>query len=302
MKICVVGSINMDLVAITDHRPEQGETVMGKDFIVNPGGKGANQAVSAARLGAEVFMLGCVGNDFYGKSIIENFSSENVNTEYIMRSETNISGIAHIVLASNDNSIVVIAGANNEVNEGFIDSVTPVICESDIVLTQLETPVDTALYLSRTCKSHQVPLLLNPAPAVPLPQELVDNSTYITPNENEVKIIFPNEKDLEKLLRDYPNKLIVTLGDKGVIFCDGKEIVSVPSIKVPVIDTTGAGDTFNGSLAWAICKGMDIANAVEFANTAGGLSITKVGAQNGMPTLNEVMERWSGSLNSPTDT
>lgn len=296
MKICVVGSINMDLVAVTDYRPAQGETVLGKDFIVNPGGKGANQAVSVARLGAEVFMLGCVGNDHYGINSIENFNNEKVNTEYIKRIDTNNTGIAHIVLANNDNSIIVIPGANNEVNEDYIDSVTHIISDSDIVLTQLEIPMDTVLYLSRICKKHNVPFLLNPAPAVCLPQEIIDNSTYITPNESEVKIIFQNEKNTDKLLRDYPNKLIVTLGDKGVVFCDGEKIVNIPSIKVPVVDTTGAGDTFNGSLAWAICKGMEIKSAIEFANIAAGLSITKIGAQKGMPTLKEVQEKWNGPL------
>jgi ribokinase len=296
LKICVVGSINMDLVAVTDYRPAQGETVLGKDFIVNPGGKGANQAVSVARLGAEVFMLGCVGNDHYGINSIENFNNEKVNTEYIKRTDTNNTGIAHIVLANNDNSIIVIPGANNEVNEDYIDSVTHIISDSDIVLTQLEIPMDTVLYLSRICKKHNVPFLLNPAPAVCLPQEIIDNSTYITPNESEVKIIFQNEKNTDKLLRDYPNKLIVTLGDKGVVFCDGEKIVNIPSIKVPVVDTTGAGDTFNGSLAWAICKGMEIKSAIEFANIAAGLSITKIGAQKGMPTLKEVQEKWNGPL------
>lgn len=298
MKICVVGSINMDLVAVTDYRPAQGETVLGKNFVINPGGKGANQAVSVARLGAdaEVFMLGCVGNDYYGSNIIENFNREKVNTKYIMHSEKNISGIAHIVLANNDNSIVVIPGANNEVDKDFIDGVAHIICGSDMVLTQLEIPVDTVLYLSQICKSHDVPLLLNPAPAVCLPQEMIDNSTFITPNENEVQVIFQNEKDIEKLLRDYPNKLIVTLGDKGVIFCDGEKIVNIPSTKVPVIDTTGAGDTFNGSLAWAICRGMDITRAIEFANIAAGLSITKIGAQKGMPTLRELQEKWNEPL------
>jgi ribokinase len=296
LKICVVGSINMDLVAVTDYRPAQGETVMGKDFVINPGGKGANQAVSVARLGAEVFMLGCVGNDYYGSNIIENFNREKVNTKYIKHSETNISGIAHIVLANNDNSIIVIPGANNEVNKDYIDSVAHIICDSDLVLTQLEIPIDTALYLSQICKSHNVPFLLNPAPAVYLPQELIDNSTYITPNENEIKIIFQDERNTDKLLKDYPNKLIVTLGDKGVMFCNGEEIINIPSTKVPVIDTTGAGDTFNGSLAWAICRGMSTTRAIEFANIAAGLSITKIGAQKGMPTLTEVQEKWNEPL------
>jgi ribokinase len=289
-KICVVGSINMDLVVTSDKRPSSGETVMGTAFLTNPGGKGANQAVAAARLDADVTMLGCVGNDIYGQSLIQKLIAENVDVQYIKCSAVASSGTAHIVLADKDNSIIVVSGANNEVDRSYIDEVAHVIMNSDMVLAQLEIPLDTVIYLADICKQHAIPLLLNPAPAVPLPGILIDNAAFITPNENEVRIIFPGENNLEELLRKYPNKLIVTLGKNGVIFFDGEKTVNVPSIDVGVVDTTGAGDTFNGGLACGVCNGLVITRAVAFANAAAGLSTIKFGAQGGMPTLSEVLE------------
>lgn len=291
VKICVVGSINMDLVVTSDKRPRSGETVMGTAFLTNPGGKGANQAVAAARLGADITMLGCVGNDIYGKSLIQKLIAENVNVQHIKFSARTSSGIANIVLTDKDNSIIVVPGANYEVDRSYIDDVAHIIKSSDMVLTQLEIPLDTVIYLSEICKYHNISLLLNPAPAVPLPQILIDNAAFIIPNENEVKIIFSGGNNLEKLVCKYPNKLIVTLGKNGVVFFDGERIVNVPSINVSVVDTTGAGDTFNGGFACGVCKGLEITRAIAFANVAAGLSITKLGAQSGMPSLNEVIEK-----------
>lgn len=290
-RICVVGSMNMDLVAISDRRPRPGETIMGREFLTNPGGKGANQAVAAARLGADVTMLGCVGNDIYGNSMIRNLTAENVDVQYIKCSEGTSTGIAHIVLAEKDNSIIVVPGANFDVDRSYIDDMISIVKSSDMVLTQLEIPLDTVIYLSEICKYHNVPLLLNPAPAILLPQILIDNATYITPNENEVKVIFKGENNLEELLNSYPNKLIVTLGKEGATFSDGEKIFIIPPIDVIVVDTTGAGDTFNGGFACGVCSGLGVMRAITFANIAASLSTTKVGAQSGIPTLSEVKEK-----------
>lgn len=289
-RICVVGSINMDLVVIADTYPRPGETILGDSFMTNPGGKGANQAVAAARLGAETVMLGCVGDDIYGTELMENLDAERVDTRYIRRVE-GPSGIANILVADHNNSIVVIPGANYAVDRTYLDSVLEVVKGSDMVLTQLEIPLDTVVYLSHICKREGVPLLLNPAPAVPLPQELIGNTAYITPNENEAEIIFGEKADLKQLVRQYPQKLIVTLGKEGAIYFDGAEIVRVPSIPVEAVDTTGAGDTFNGGFAVGMMTARDMAYAIALANTAAGLSVTKMGAQRGMPTWKEVTER-----------
>jgi ribokinase len=295
-KICVVGSINMDLVAVSDKRPSSGETIIGKEFFTNPGGKGANQAVAAARLGSDVTMLGCVGDDLYGKNLIDNLISENVSVDNIRVTSKTTTGIAHIVLAEKDNSIIVVPGANYIVDCQYIDQIAHIIKSSDMVLTQLEIPLESVVYLSKLCKDNNIPFLLNPAPAVPLPIELINNATYITPNESEAKVILRGENDLEEMMRKYPNKLILTLGENGVSFFDGEKIVKVPSIEVTVVDTTGAGDTFNGGFACGLCKGLNIKDSIAFANTAAGLSITKLGAQSGMPMLLEVMEKM-GNIN-----
>lgn len=289
-KICVVGSINMDLVVSADTYPRPGETILGHSFITNPGGKGANQAVAAARLGAETVMLGCVGDDIYGAKLVENLDAEGVDTRHIRRVE-GPSGIANILIADHDNSIVVVPGANYTVDRTYLDSMLDVIKESDMVLTQLEIPLDTVLYLSHICKREGIPLLLNPAPAMPLPGELIDNAVYITPNESEVEIIFGEKVDIKQLIRQYPQKLIVTLGKEGAIYFDGAEIVHIPSISVDVVDTTGAGDTFNGAFAVGMMAARDMAYAIALANTAAGLSVTKMGAQKGMPAWREVMDQ-----------
>lgn len=286
--ICVVGSINMDLVAVSEKRPLAGETVLGEAFFTNPGGKGANQAVACARLGADVTMLGCVGSDLYGKSLVDNLNNEQINTSHIKYCDGISTGIAHITIAEKDNSIIVVPGANSIADRAYIDEHIDVIKRSDIVLAQLEIPLETVVYLAEVCKENGISFLLNPAPARHLPKGLIDNATYMTPNESEVKILFPEHWDIESLLKLYPNKLVVTLGGEGAVFCDSGEIVKVPSFKADVVDTTGAGDTFNGGFAAAVVQNKSILEAVTFANAAAGISVTKLGAQTGMPNLDEV--------------
>lgn len=279
----------MDLVVTSSRRPGAGETVLGDSFKTVPGGKGANQAVAAARLGAEVAMIGRVGDDAFGKDILENFRANAVNTQNVKPVTHLESGTAHIILAEGDNSIVVVEAANREVTPAYVDEAAEVIRDADIVLIQQEIPEETVVHVSTLCAEFGTPLLLNPAPARTLPQEVIDNAAYITPNEHEAEILFQGMSPAQAL-RQYPNKLFITEGSKGVRYFDGTEEILVPTYKVEAIDTTGAGDTFNAAFAVALAEGKALQESIRFANRAASLSVTKFGAQGGMPTRNEVEE------------
>ncbi|ADO56807.1 ribokinase [Paenibacillus polymyxa] len=289
-KISVIGSSSMDLVVTSSKRPGAGETVLGESFTTVPGGKGANQAVAAARLGADVKMIGRVGDDHFGQQILRNFEENHVHIDYVKPVTHMESGTAHIVLAEGDNSIVVVKAANNEVTPAYVEEALDVIRNSDIVLIQQEIPPETIVYVSEICAKYQVPLLLNPAPAREVEESVIANATYITPNEHEAAIMF-KDMSLQEALRKYPNKLFVTEGSNGVRFFDGEQEVVVPTYKVEAVDTTGAGDTFNAAFAVALAEGKSLADSVKFANRAASLSVTKFGAQGGMPTRCEVEEQ-----------
>lgn len=286
-KTVVVGSINVDLVFTSDIRPKAGETVMGSTFSTIPGGKGANQAVAASKLGASSTMIGCIGNDQNGEFSINNLNLMNVDTSCIKKTDNAPTGVANIVVAEHDNSIIVIAGANYEITKEDIDNCRDVILSADIVLLQLEIPLEVVEYTAQLCRKNNVRVLLNPAPAVELPETLIENATYITPNEHELNIILGKQNNVDETIKMYPNKIIVTMGSKGVKYFDGSEMKLVPSYNVEVVDTTGAGDTFCGGLAAALVKGDKLEDAIKFANKAAAISITKLGAQSGMPTLDE---------------
>ncbi|MGE6579335.1 ribokinase [Paenibacillus xylanexedens] len=288
-KICVIGSSSMDLVVTSSRRPGAGETVLGDSFKTVPGGKGANQAVAAARLGAEVAMIGRVGDDAFGKDIVENFRANAVNTQNVKPVTHLESGTAHIILAEGDNSIVVVEAANREVTPAYVDEAAEVIRDADIVLIQQEIPEETVVHVGALCAEFGTPLLLNPAPARTLPQEVIDNAAYITPNEHEAEILFQGMSPAQAL-RQYPNKLFITEGSKGVRYFDGTDEILVPTYKVEAVDTTGAGDTFNAAFAVALAEGKALQESIRFANRAASLSVTKFGAQGGMPTRDEVEE------------
>lgn len=286
-KITVIGSSSMDLVVTAPKRPNKGETILGESFKTVPGGKGANQAVAAARLGAEVHMIGCVGSDAFGEAILENFKKNGVlidNVEPVTHSET---GTAHITLAEGDNSIIVVKGANDFVTPAYVEKALDTIIRSDIVLIQQEIPEETVEYVSEICDQNDVPLLLNPAPARPIKKEVIQKATYLTPNELEASVLFETE-DIHEALRQNPNKLFITEGSNGVRYYDGKKEVLIPTYKVEAVDTTGAGDTFNAAFAVALAEGKDFGESVRFANRAASISVTKFGAQGGMPTREEV--------------
>ena len=285
--IVVIGSINADLVFKADKRPNPGETLIGKDFKTVPGGKGANQAVAAARLGAKVAILGCLGKDQNGVFLEENLENNNVETKYIKKVDDVPSGVAGIVLAEGDNSIIVVPGANYKVDKEYIDKNKETILNSKIVLLQLEIPVDVVKYVIEICSNSEVKTILNPAPIQKLDEDTLDKLDYLTPNEHEFEILYGSSNE-EKALKEQKNKLIITKGSQGVVFNRGDKIINIPSLEVDVIDTTGAGDTFNGAFAQSIVKGKTVEESIKFANIAGAISVTKFGAQGGMPTVEEI--------------
>ncbi|UPO90733.1 ribokinase [Niallia sp. Man26] len=287
IKMTIIGSSSIDLVVTTSKRPNQGETIIGESFKTVPGGKGANQAVAAARLGAEVFMVGCVGEDNFGETIINNFTANGVNTTYVERVTHSETGTAHITLAEGDNSIIVVKGANDYVTPDLVEKALNVISESDVVLIQQEIPKETVEYVAEICFANNVPLLLNPAPARPISKTVIEKATYLTPNESEAAILF-EDKDIHEVLKEFPNKLLVTEGKNGVRYYDGINEIVIPAYSVEAVDTTGAGDTFNAAFAVAVAEGKSMEDSIRFANRAASLSVTKFGAQGGMPTREEV--------------
>ncbi len=289
--ITVIGSINMDLVVQMGVFPKQGETILGKDFQTIPGGKGANQAIAAARLGSEVTMIGCVGSDSFGETLRAILQQEHVQTETITTVSTP-TGIANILLYNNDNRIIVVPGANYELKPTHIEAAKDIIQKSQMVIMQLEIPMETTAYAIKLCKEANVPVLLNPAPAANFDMQWIEDITYITPNETECAEMFGD--DVEQVIEKYPNKIIMTLGSAGARYFDGKYPIHVPGYLTKAVDTTGAGDTFNGALAYALVEGQSLHQAMYFANIAASLSVEKFGAQGGMPTLRAVYARMAG--------
>lgn len=289
MKIAVVGSINMDMTVTAERIPLKGETLMGDSISYIPGGKGANQAVAMAKLGAEVEMFGCVGDDSNGQKMLDNLNSVGVKTEHIQRLEGVPTGIAMITVGENDNTIIVVAGANGKVDNAYVDGIKEELKAYDMVVLQHEIPLDTVKYVIDYCAEHQIPVVLNPAPAAEVPMETIEKVTYLTPNEHEAVLIFGNELSTEELLKKYPEKLVITQGSRGVSTClKSGEVLTVAARPAKVADTTGAGDTLNGAFAVQIAGGKDMKSALTYANTAASLSTEKFGAQSGMPTAEEV--------------
>lgn len=289
--ITVVGSINMDLVVQTDRFPKQGETALGNLYTTVPGGKGANQAVAAARLGSDVHMIGAVGQDAFGIELLAGLEDEGIQIQHVKQTD-GASGIANILLSEGDNRIIVVPGANHSVTTEEIDALTEQLAASDLVMMQLEMPIPVIQRTLEICHQHRVPTILNPAPASGFTSSFLPYCTYLTPNETEAEEIFGG--DWETALQDYPNRLVVTLGQKGAQFYDGEKQVIVEGFPTEAVDTTGAGDTFNGALAAALAEGQAFEEAVRFANAAASLSVEKFGAQGGMPERAAVVERMAG--------
>lgn len=289
-KITVIGSINMDLVTNTNQIPKVGETLLGDSFHTIPGGKGANQAVAAVRLGADVTMIGAVGNDSFGHLLVGNLINQGINTKSIMKVEDTSTGIATIIVSNGDNSIIVVPGANHHITPEVIDKHEDKIKDSNILLLQLEIPLKSVIRAVELAKKYGVRTILNPAPIQKLPIELLNMVDYLTPNEHEQALLFTSVDGTDEVLEKLKEKCIVTKGSKGVMIFKNGEEIEIPSIRVEAVDTTGAGDTFNGALATALCDGLELEQACRFANIAGAISVTKLGAQTGMPTKKQLEE------------
>ncbi|AYX90386.1 ribokinase [Staphylococcus cohnii] len=283
--IIVIGSASIDLVVKTDILPNVGETVMGESFFTNPGGKGANQAVAAARLSDHVYMIGAVGDDDNGQQILSNLNNNNVNTAYMDVIENEASGTAHITLFDDDNRIIVVPAANNYVTPDKVIPKLDFFEAGDIIVMQHEIPEETIKEVVDYAQKHKMRVMLNPAPFRSLDKEIIEKVNWLTPNESESELLF--EHKVDQALMMYPKKLIVTKGASGALFySDSQQLVK--GYKKQVVDTTGAGDTFNGALAVALIENKSLEEAVNFANLAASFSVTGLGAQGAMPYRKEL--------------
>lgn len=294
--ICIIGSLNMDLVVNVDTMPKPGQTIIGSNFKEVPGGKGANQAVAMARLNGNVSMIGKVGEDGFGQTLINSLKNDKVDTTYI-RTSKGATGVALITVDKNaQNSIVVSPGANFEVKEDDIDNNIEAIKNSDIVVLQLETPLNTIKYALNKAKELNKYTILNPAPAVKLDDEIIKNVDLLTPNETELEIIsgvsIETEEDIQKaaqiMIEKGVKELIVTLGSKGSLYINKEKSMFKKAYKVEAVDTTAAGDSYTGALAVALSQDKNIEDAMDFASKVGALSVLKEGAQSSLPTLEDV--------------
>lgn len=301
-KILVVGSLVMDLIVTAERFCQAGETVIGNGFSTAPGGKGANQAVQAARLGAEVTMVGKVGNDDFGKSLINSAKASGVNTEYIFTSGTAPTAVGNIQIQKNssgtENRITVVPGANFELKTDDVAFLKESISEYDMVIMQHEIPQEVNCRVAEYAKAKGVPVMLNPAPSAEVPKELLGCLTYISPNEHEAEDIVgvrPEgedavEKAVYSLHKMGVGNVIITLGKAGCAFSDGQGTVHSPSIDIaPVIDPTAAGDSFIGAFCTAVSAGISPEKALVFANCTAGITVSRMGAQTSLPTFEEVI-------------
>ncbi|WP_353893134.1 ribokinase [Proteinivorax hydrogeniformans] len=288
-KVIVVGSINKDLVFNTKRHPIPGETVIGDTHFQFNGGKGANQAVAAARLGASVTMVGAVGNDQYGLEIFEDLKRENINTDYISFKK-NQTGLAAITIDEvGENSIVVIPGANGLLEPKDIPN--DLISSKDTVLLQFEIPLPTVEHVAKIAKSAGATVILDPAPALTIPESIYQYIDIIKPNQGEAKEISGHDcinKAAEFLLHKGVKQVIITLGRDGAILFNENGQTEFANIKVETVDTTAAGDSFSGALAAALSRGEDIEKAIGFAIKVAAKTVTKMGAQSSLPRINEI--------------
>ncbi|XWX02934.1 ribokinase [Aggregatilineales bacterium SYSU G02658] len=289
--ILIVGSINMDVVALAPHHPVPGETVLGTDLSYIPGGKGSNQAVAAARAGGRVRLLGRLGEDAFGEALLRFLQAEALNTQSVQRLSGIPTGVAIItVSASGENTIVVVPGANGRITPADVDALG--IQRGDLVVSQLEIPFETVAHAFQQAKARGAATLLNPSPAAPLPEGLLANTDYLVLNEIELAYYAQQAVTDDhaaviaaaQRLRAHPQQtLIVTLGGRGVLVAAPSETVHEPAFRVTVVDTTGAGDCFTGALAVALSEGQPLAQAVHFANAAAALSVQVLGASASLP-------------------
>jgi len=295
--IVVVGSTNTDMVIKASHLPQPGETILGGTFFMSAGGKGANQAVAAARLGARVVFIAKTGFDVFGRQSIELFEKEGIDTSCIVRDRIEPSGVALITVHDHgENCIVVAPGANGALTPEDIDVAKEKFENARLILTQLETPVETVEYVATLAESMGITFMLNPAPATRLSDELLEKTSIITPNQKEVEMLtgikVTDESSAKQagvvLQKKGIETVIITMGAAGAFLLDKNKSVMVPGHKVNVVDTTAAGDVFSGALAVALCEGRPMEDSVIFACKAAAVSVTRLGAQASAPHRHEV--------------
>ena len=298
-RIVVIGSSNTDMVVKAPRLPAAGETVLGGEFMMNAGGKGANQAVAATRYGGRVSFVARVGDDMFGRQTLEAMREDGIDTSYVAVDREHASGVALIsVNAEGENSIVVASGANMALGREDIDRAAGEICAADVVLMQLEVPVSTVAYAAEVAAAAGVPVILNPAPAPtePLGAELLSRLEAITPNRSEAARISGIEvtdtgsarRAAEAIHAMGVRNVIITLGGEGSLVYDGVHFEHVEAVRVEAVDTTAAGDTFNGVLACCMAEGRTLAEAARMAGVAAAISVTRMGAQSAAPTRAEV--------------
>lgn len=296
-KILVIGSSNTDMVIKTGNFPAPGETILGGRFMMNAGGKGANQAVAAARLGGLVTFVGKTGDDIFGKQAVQQMEDEGINVDFVVVDQENPSGVALITVDRNgENSIVVAPGSNGTLSPDDFDNAICELDSSDYILMQLEIPISTVEYIAQVSVQRSKKVILNPAPAANLSGELYKSLFLITPNETEAEILtgikvtdYKSALEAATYLHEKGVEIVViTLGPEGAFLLkDGKsQMIKAP--KVQAIDTTAAGDTFNGALVVALSEGKSVAEAIAFANKAASISVTRFGAQSSVPYRKEI--------------
>ncbi|NMB72232.1 MAG: ribokinase, partial [Bacteroidales bacterium] len=293
-RILVIGSANVDMIVKVPHIPRPGETILGGDFFKVQGGKGANQAVAAARAGGSVTFAGCVGNDSLGTDTISCLKKEGIDVGFIKISPDKPTGVALInVAATGENSISVAPGANYAITQEDIQAIEHVIAKAQIVLLQHEIPFPAISTAIEIAFYHKIPVILNPAPAFPIAPDLLSKIAFLTPNEHEAAMITGHVQEDEKdprrlaaqLIEMGCRQIIITLGEKGALYASASKIDLIPGFPVKAVDTTAAGDTFNGYLAVAIARGKPIQEAIRLANKAASVSVTRMGAQSSIPVL-----------------
>ena len=291
-KICVVGSSMIDLISKVPRLPKLGETLVGRSFHLGYGGKGANQAVMAAKLGARVTMVNKVGRDVFGEGTLGNYREQGIDTTHVMFDESRFSGVAPIFVDDNaQNFIVIVPGANLGLLPADVQKAAEVILAADILICQLEILTETTLEAFRIAKSGNVRTILNPAPAASIPDELLQLSDICAPNETETELLTGQpvgtmaeaEAAARKLLSRGTRTVILTLGERGALLVDEDTVESIPAVKVDAVDPTGAGDAFIGSLAVFLGEGFSMSNAIRRANAVAALSVTRIGTQVSFP-------------------
>lgn len=295
-KIVVIGSANTDMVVKAKKLPLPGETLLGGTFFMNAGGKGANQAVAAARLGGNVILVAKVGNDIFGKQTIAGLQKENINTDFVFIDDAAPSGTALIMVnEEGENCIVVAPGANAELLPADIEKVKN-ISEAEIILMQLEIPMETIIAVARKAKANNQKVIINPAPAQKLDDELLNDLFLITPNESEATLLTgiqvtdeaSAEKAADVFLKKGVKNVVITLGKQGAYFQNSTLKLKIDAPVVKALDTTAAGDTFSGALTIALTEKMDLEKAIKFAVKAASISVTRLGAQASVPYRSEI--------------